>query len=146
SGAVLLKSVSKDYATDLDPSSNKLSNPRVIRETTTLSDTNQVRKTETDYETFQYNYSGGGTDNAGRSNITEVREYDWGSGTPGALLKRTDFTYLHNQNAAYTQRNIVDRVSDVRVYDSAGTTKSWTYSLYDQYPSGIQASGAVQHD
>lgn len=117
-----------------------LANMRPISVTTTLKN-GLVTQTQTDYETFSYN---GLTWT--RTNPTEVREYDYGSGAPGPLLRRTDYTYLHNTNSTYATLNIVDRPSSVIVYNGQGSTMSKTTNEYDNYTTGIQPSGAVQHD
>jgi len=47
---------------------------------------------------------------------TEIREYDWGQGSPGGLIRRTKKTYLHDPNAnpstasTYLSLNIVNKV------------------------------------
>ena len=149
----LLRTLSKDYAAEYDPTSNGVANVRVIRTTTTL-DNGQQSKKETDYETFQYdcvnsNYCPG---TATRLNPTEIREFDYGSGSPGSRLKSTDYLYLHatspnSQN--YLNLNIVDRPTSVIVYDGNGVMTAQTVNEYDNYShSGqpMQSSGAIQHD
>jgi RHS repeat-associated protein len=145
SGGTLLKQVKTDYTGEPDTITPVLLvNIRPIRVTTTL-DNGLVTKTETDYETFSLN---GIT--ATRLNPTETREYAYGNGAPGALLRRTDYTYLHNNNSTYATLNIVNRPASVIVYDGSGNIASQTTYEYDVYNhSGLPsmaASGAVQHD
>jgi hypothetical protein len=52
----LLRNVTKDYASEIDPVSGNAANRRQIRETTTL-DNGLVSKIETDYEMFTCTYS-----------------------------------------------------------------------------------------
>ena len=66
-------------------------------------------------------------------NVATIREYDWGSGAPGPLIRQTIRTYLQDQNPEYfavpnsfslgvhgsTIRNIVNRVVDEAVYDGS---------------------------
>jgi RHS repeat-associated protein len=147
SAGTLLRSVHKDYAfntgnTDTSPLSvPEVQNARVIRETTTL-DNGFVTKNETDYETI--------SPGSGRTvtflNPTEVREYDYGSGAPGPLLRRTDYTYLHQSNSTYLNLNILGLTTSVIVYDGSGNTMAQAQYEYDNYTAGIQASGAIQHD
>jgi hypothetical protein len=161
-GATPLRTENMTYAFDVDPASSRPVNPRVIQRTGTLNDSVAVSKPvnqlQTDFESFVYNYhswdtSGSGEYQAtgGRSNPTEHREYDWGSGQAGALLRRTDYTYLHNVNSTYANLNIVDRPTSIIVYAGSGNTPAaQTSNEYDVYnhtglPS-MQASGAVQHD
>jgi YD repeat-containing protein len=67
------------------------------------------------------------------SNVTAIREYDWGSGTPGSLLKQTIRRYAYQDNSAYSfstnttgggtlpriYKNIIDRVSVEDIYDGS---------------------------
>jgi RHS repeat-associated protein len=120
-----------------------LANIRPISATTTL-DNGLVSQTQTDYETFTFN---GLTWT--RTNPTEVREYDYGNGAPGALLRRTDYTYLHNSNSTYGNLNIVDRVTQKTVFDGNNKQVSQTTYEYDNYGHSkqpMQPSNAVQHD
>jgi RHS repeat-associated protein len=160
SGATPLRTENMTYAFDVDPTSSKPVNPRVIQKTATLNDSAQtskpVNQLQTDFESFTYNYNAIATGGevqvtGGRSNPTEHREYDWGSGAPGPLLRRTDYTYLHNVNSVYLNLNIVDRPTSIITYAGSGTTPAaQTSNEYDVYNHtglpAMQASGAVQHD
>jgi RHS repeat-associated protein len=145
----LLKKIHTDYLGEPNapPASPVpvLGNIRPIRKTTTL-DNGMVSKSETDYETFA---NAAGTIFT-RLNPTEIREFDYGSGAPGPLLRKTDYTYLHNINSTYTALNIVDRPVSVTVYNGLGTQVSKTTYEYDVYSHaglpGMGSSGAVQHD
>jgi RHS repeat-associated protein len=142
----LLRTITKDYTAEPSPFDSTAVNVRMIRETITLEN-NLVSKKETDYETFQYSCNASlcpGT--ATRLNPTETREYDYGSGSPGALLRRTDYTYLHTNNSTYINLNIVNRPLSVITYDGSSNIKAQTQMEYDNYTQAIQASGAVQHD
>lgn len=120
----------------------QLVNLRPISETTTL-DNGLESQVQTDYETFSLN---GATFT--RLNPTEEREYDYGSGGPGPLLRKTDYTYLHTNSQTYLNLNIVDRVTGVIVYNGSGTQLAQTIKEYDNYTQGIQAppGNPVQHD
>jgi RHS repeat-associated protein len=146
SNGALLRTVTKEYAAEPDYMYSGAANVRVIRETTTL-DNNLVSKRETDYDSFQYTCSDGLCPaTATRLNPTEIREFDYGSGGAGPLVRRTDFTYLHTNNSAYTNLNIVDRVLATSIYDGSGVLRAQSQREYDNYTQGLQASGAVQHD
>jgi len=144
-----LRTVTNTYGYDHDPNSGLLIDGRVISKTTTL-DNGQANQTQTDYETFQYSCSDAacpGT--ATRMNPTEIREYDYGAGSPGPLMRRTDYTYLHNNptnGATYTALNIVNKVLATTVYDGSSNQVSQTVNEYDNYTAGISPSSAVQHD
>lgn len=150
SNSNVFRTVTKDYTGEKDPyTSGLLVNVRPIRTTTTL-DNNQIKKTETDYETFQYT-CGGGTcpATATRMNPTEVREFDYASGTAGPLLRRTDYTYLHTGNSTYQNLNIVDKATSVITNSATGTPVAKTLYEFDNYShpnQAMQSSGAVQHN
>lgn len=141
----VLKTVATAYTYDSTASYfGGIANVRPIQVTTTL-DNGRVSQTQTDYETF--------TDPAGetatRLNPTAFREYDYGSGSPGTLLRQTKYVYGLNSNSAYTNLNIVDRVTQKTVYDGSGNRVAQTTYEYDNYGHANQpmvASGAVQHD
>ncbi len=98
---------------------------------TVVMENNQQAKTETDLDTF--------------GNLLALREYDWGTSAPGSLVRTTTLTYM--TAAAYTDRNIRDRVSSILVADSVGVKKAETLIDYDQ--GAITSSGgtpAPQHD
>src|SRR5262249_10256068 len=135
-----------------DPSplvTGEVINVRLIRETTVLEN-GQTKKTETDYETSTASCS---TDactlvspyTTTWLNPTEVREYDWGAGTPGPLLRRADTAYLHRSNSTYLNLNIADRPTSVIVYDGASNIASQTVISYDQ-GTLTATSGATGHD
>jgi RHS repeat-associated protein len=144
-GGTLVRTINKDWTGELSRGTNvpAVVNLRPIRVTTTLND-GQVSKVETDYETFTYTYLGS-TGTAFRSNVTERREYSYGSSAAGPLMRKTDYTYLHSSNTTYTNLNIVNRPTSVITYDSGGVAKAQVQYEYDNYTQAIQASGAVQH-
>jgi RHS repeat-associated protein len=140
---------------------------------TTILENGQQKQTQFDYETFTYSYypnhcTDFNTNNqlsqytTSRGNVTEIREYDWGQGGHGGLIRRTDKTYLHNSNSTYLTYNIVDKVLQETVFDNAtnpGTCQNMakpcaqTQYEYDVYTPGVNAlistSGsnqAPQHD
>src|SRR5262249_61414503 len=119
-----------------------------------------------DYETLNYVYhpnhctyksSSGDSTTAktyttSRGNVTEIREYDWGQGAPGPLIRRTDKTYLHNANSNYLTLNIVDKVLQETIYDGSSNQVGQTQYEFDNYVSGVNAlistsgTAAAQHD
>lgn len=141
----LLRTITTDYTGEVGGVTNpQVVNVRPIRTTVTL-DNGLVRKDETDYETFTFN----NTSVATRLNPTEKREYDYGTSAPGALLRRTDYAYLHTGNQNYISRNIVDRATTITTYDGSGNQAAQTVNEYDNYSHAnqpMQASGAIQHD
>jgi RHS repeat-associated protein len=168
-----IRNYKMDYVTDAtdpmvdpygpapDPQTTQyLPGNRLIRITSTLDD-GKVSKREFDYETFNYtfhprhtalHYTEVVTFTTSRGNVTETREYDYGatpgtygSGVPGALLRRADKTYLHNSNTNYVTYNIVDKVLQNTIFDGAGNQKAQTQYEYDT--TALSSSGgAPQHD
>jgi YD repeat-containing protein len=113
-----------------------------IRITTTLKNGLQS-KVEYDYDTT------GGIP----GNVSETREY----GYDGALIRRTHNVYGLNTNSAYLALNIVDKVTQQSIYDSASDTCkgqagacAQTQYEYDNYVANdnpLQStSSAPQHD
>lgn len=152
SGGKIIKTVQKDYAAEPSPFSIDVVFARLIRTTTTL-DNGLTNKVETDFgDSFQYNANSAVCPCTGfrLNNPTEVREYDYGQGAAGSLLRRSDYAYLHRSNPAYADLNIVDRKNSVQVFDGAGTQKSQSQTEYDIYNHAgmpaMVASAAVQHD
>jgi len=110
----------------------------------TTIDNGRLARTEFDYETFTYNYHPWDHYNSGpapvqtyttsRGNVTQIREYDYGSpgsGAPGPLLRRTDNAYLHNSNGNYLTYNIVNKVLSQTVYDGVGNQVAQRQYEYD---------------
>jgi RHS repeat-associated protein len=116
--STLLKTVQTDY----DTTGAVLP----IRETTTWVPQNLVTKTETDYDTLAI-WSGNFT----WKNPMEKREYAYGTGAPGGLVRRTDFNYLHLTNSTYRNLNIADRPTSKIVYDGLNNIKAQTTYTYD---------------
>ncbi|MGH7744132.1 MAG: RHS repeat domain-containing protein [Candidatus Dormibacteria bacterium] len=155
SGGTLLKTKHTDYYV---PTSGQkiLGNALPIRETTTWYNSPQpaVSKTETDYEILTVPlYEGTQNQTITWGNPQTEREYDFGPGDPGALLRTTTFTYLHdtgNLSSPYFLRNIADRPVLITATGPGGTT-SQTQMIYDTgrlTPTGTcnPLTGAPQHD
>ena len=136
----ILKTVSTDY--QLYPWPNGFTIAVPIRKTTTWNGTNQVRKTETDFDILAVN---GGTTTW--SNPIETREYDWGTGSSGALARRTHFNYLHLQNSTYRTANTSNKPTSKIVYDGSGSTVAQTAYTYDGTTvQSTSATPAPSHD
>ena len=69
--------------------------------------------------------------------MTDVYDYDYATGSVGALLRHTHLTYATLGNG------IVDRPSSVSTYDGGGNLKANTQYTYDE--GSLTASGATQH-
>lgn len=117
------------------------SNPKIVETKTTLNDVNLVSKQTFVYDSYH--------------NRTEVWEYDFGSGSPGSLLRKTVTSFLttnpNQSNANYatdTGIHIRNLPVQVSVYDAGGTERARTVFDYDNYGtySLTDRSGIVQHD
>lgn len=113
-----------------------------IRVTTTWAQANLVKKTETAYDILSV-WSG----NVTWTNVKSTTEYDWGVGSPGALLRITARSYLHELNGNYRNVNIADRVVDETVMDGLGNTVANTHTDYDDQNHMVASlSGAPNHN
>jgi len=84
-----------------------------------------------------------------RGDVTDIKEYDWGQGTSGSLLRHETKTYLHNSNSNYLNYNVVDKVLVDTTYDGNGNQVAQTTYEYDNYTgitSMVPTSGVPQHD
>jgi len=115
-----------------------------------------VSGTQSDFDSFTYTYQGTNYTDGSRGNVTEHREYAYASNstgglTPGSLLRKQDYTYLHDSNSSYISPNIVNRLTDVQTKNATGTKVAETITTYDSYGSGGVASlasmtGITHHD
>ena len=125
-------------------------NTRLIQSTVTLGDTNQVSGSQTDYtDCYSYTiWSASWTDC--RENPTETREYDFGSGSLGSLIRKTDTSYWHNQSAgsAYLTAHMWNRVYEKDVYDGPTSTlmASTQYNYDSTSITSTSSAQAPQHD
>jgi RHS repeat-associated protein len=125
----LIKTVQTDYLDNIavvDTAKIRLA----IRETTTWNQQNLVSKVETDWDvkavspvnsTFSW------------KNPVERREYDWGTGVPGGLLRRTHYAYRHLESTGqnYLNANIADLPTLVQTFDGANNLMAQTQNTYD---------------
>jgi RHS repeat-associated protein len=79
-------------------------------------------------------------------NATDVKEFDFGSGSPGPLLRETVASYATNTG------NVVNLPSDVQVKDGGGNAKAHTAFTYDgngnltgstAYPDATSTAGGI---
>lgn len=106
--------------------------PRLTETTTTLLDTNQVSK-----QTFGYD------DTVPYNNQNNVKEYDFGSGAPGSLLRETRTTF--NTSSTYTDTGVylVSLPTQISVYDGSGTEQARTTFEYDNYTADSNHAGLL---
>src|SRR5437660_347370 len=99
---------------------------------TVLEDNSTQNEVETVYDSF--------------GNLQVMFEHDWGTGTPGNILRRTNITYL--STSPYIAANILNRPTLITTADGAGTIKSRTLIAYDEsgFINSPCITGAVQHN
>ena len=106
---------------------------------TTTWPNNQETQVQTDYDS-----QNGGTWSYG--DLIAKREYAYGTGAPGALLRTTTIQYKAFSDSNYLANNLLDLKSSVQITDGGGTHRAYTTYGYDAYsplaPSGI----TTQHD
>lgn len=77
---------------------------------------------------------------------TEIDNYDFGNGSPGALLRKKLISYASFGNNPWNEpSHIVDRPSQVEIEDGSGNVCSQTLYDYDQQDTQ-STSGISQHD
>lgn len=95
---------------------------RLAETVTTLADTNQISKQIFDYD-----------DTVPFNNQNSVKEFDYGSGAVGPLVRETRTTYLTSSTYTGTSVHIRDLQTQVSIYDSGGFERSRTTYEYDNY-------------
>jgi hypothetical protein len=78
-------------------------------------------------------------------NVTVEKDYDWGQGTPGSLLRETDTTYEGQINSAYLTAHLADLPATVIVKDGSGCALSETDYTYDEPAYLTPAYISTQH-
>ncbi|HEY6350973.1 MAG TPA: hypothetical protein VI636_16340, partial [Candidatus Angelobacter sp.] len=78
-------------------------------------------------------------------NVTTEKEYDWGQGAPGSLLRETDTTYQWQVDGRYLTAHMLDLPASVVVKDGNGNRMAETDYTYDE-PAYLTSSGiTTQH-
>jgi RHS repeat-associated protein len=139
----LIKTIATDYCPNQSGTCAVTGVLVPIRETTTWNENNLVSKVEMDWDAF--NPGGGATTT--RKDLIEKREFDYGVGGPGVLLRRTHFDYLHLNPSAtyqpYRDANLVDLLASQIIYDGANNTVSQETHNYDEYTVSPMISTAT---
>jgi RHS repeat-associated protein len=143
SGTRLIMRVERNFQPRVTYDVRRSFDPQLRSETTTLTDVTPNLVAQKVYDYDQYN------------NVTDVYEYGFGSGIPGALIRRTHTSYLttngNQGNVNYAaDLNIHIRSLPVQkiVYDASGNLRSQTDFIYDNYSAYplVDRPGIVQHD
>jgi RHS repeat-associated protein len=77
--------------------------------------------------------------------VLTKKEYDYGNGAPGPLLRTTTTSYLALSNSSYLANNLLNLSASVQVTDGGGTQRALTLYAYD---AGTPVSSGIttQHD
>jgi hypothetical protein len=148
SSGTLLKTVVTDYTYAPNPDSKSpilLSmNIAPIHVTTTWAANNKVSRIEKDYDSG-FSFTGAFATGTGiYGDVVAEREYDYGTGTWGSLLRQTVTSYYALNNSSYLMYNLLKIPSSVQVKDGGGTQRAYTTFAYDG--SGLSSSGiTTQH-
>ncbi len=104
--------------------------PRLIETTTTIEPggANRIAK-----QTFGFD------DAVPYNNQNNVKEYDFGTGAAGALLRETRTTFLTDSNYTNTDVHLRSLGTQVSAFDGSGVERARSTSEYDNY------SGATHH-
>jgi YD repeat-containing protein len=103
------------WAASYNPNAGK--DPRLVESKSTLADTNQVSKTNYGYDNF--------------NNQTDIYEYDFGNGAPGAFVRRGHTDYVTDQNY-------------LNVYLKSLPSQSWVSS--DPDGTNIVSRSQIEYD
>ncbi len=126
----LLKQVDTSYYPVVnfivDSQDNAIGNVLAKDITTTVYPSGKVSKVHREYDT------GLGTGKPIFGNVKKELEYDWGQGTPGALLRETDTTYQWETNSAYLTAHLLDLTASVITKDASGNRVAETDYSYDE--------------
>lgn len=120
SGGTLLRTVNTTWASNNTPAT----------QITILEDNSTQSEVETTYDNY--------------GNLQVMKEHDFGTGAPGSVLRTTNYTYL--SASTYTNRNIVDRVTERAVVDSTGTVQYREDTAYDGTTISPCPTGVPMHD
>ncbi|MGH9554618.1 MAG: RHS repeat domain-containing protein [Terriglobales bacterium] len=137
----LLKTTTTDYISNTCPFQDCL----LVRvgvlpiRTTTAWPNGLTSKVEKDYDAgFTYTWNSQNY-TAKYGLVVQQREYDYGSGVAGPLVRRADTAYLALSNANYKTHNLMNLVSSVTIRDGAAVQKALTNFAYDG--AALVASG-----
>jgi RHS repeat-associated protein len=146
SGTLAL-TMQRDYDTSLtNPLNGGSGFVRPIRTITTWPGPvgDLVKKTESTFDTFTYSYKGGNYTGS-RGNVLTLNDFAYGSGAAGGLVRQQVMTYLHDSNANYIPKNIVNRVTNAQTKNAAGTKIAEMITAYDS-TSLTSVTGITNHD
>src|SRR5882724_5868287 len=106
--------------------------PRVADTTSSISDVtpNLISK-----KLFGYD------DSVAFNNQNNMKEYDFGSGAPGALVRETRTTFVTSSTYTDTNVHLRNLASQVSIYDGGGTERARTTFEFDNYTTDANHTG-----
>ena len=119
-GGSLLRTINTTWASNNTPAT----------QITILEDNSTQSEIETTYDNY--------------GNLLTLREHDYGTGAPGPVLRTTNYTYL--STSAYTNLNIMDRVTEKTIADASGTIQYREDHSYDGTTISPCPTGVPQHN
>jgi YD repeat-containing protein len=120
SGGTLLRTINTTWASNHSPATQI----KILEDNTTQSEN------ETTYDNY--------------GNLQVLKEHDFGSGSPGPVLRTTNYTYL--TSSAYTNLNIMNRVTAKTIADQSGTVQYQEDTAYDGSSLSPCPTGIPQHN
>src|SRR5215468_7880223 len=165
SSGTLIKTVNTDYSYSSNPFDNlgpNVNPPTAINvvpiRVTTIWPNGLTSKEETDHDSaftfrdptwglpiYPPQASTSATYSGTLGTVAARREYDYGSGSAGALLKQTATTYLWQGNSNYLSANMLDLPASVVEKDGSGARVAETDYTYDESQYLTAANITTQH-
>ncbi|HLJ26988.1 MAG TPA: hypothetical protein VKY85_09800, partial [Candidatus Angelobacter sp.] len=141
SGGQLLQQVDTVYSSSVlnDNSGSDVGNVVPVSIKTTVYPSGKVKLVTKSYD------AGLGANAPIFGNVVTEKEYDWGQGAAGALLRETDTTYQWQVNSAYLTAHLLDLPSAVIVKDGNGNRVAETDYTYDESAYLTPSNVTTQH-
>src|SRR5882724_6463646 len=139
-GGQPLKQVDTTYAPYALLTENNLTGnvvPTSIK--TTLQPSGKVNQVTKQYD------AGFGAGSSIFGNVMKEFEYDWGAGSPGALLRETDTTYQWQIDSRYRDANLIDLPASVVIKDGSGCALAEIDYSYDEAQYFTTTTIGTQH-
>jgi RHS repeat-associated protein len=148
---VLLKAVQTAYSWTINPFDQYSDGTTTVANVVPTSVTTKwpipnttnflVSQVQTDNDN-SFTFSPGPVSGGTYGRVTEKREYDYGLNNPGALLRKTDYTYAAVSGTTYLADNMLDLVTYKTVYNGSSVEAAQTTNSYDA--TAVQSSGVTE--
>ena len=111
--------------------------------TTTTWPNGQVSKETKSYDSGFANYPGGYLENDLYGKVISDTFYDYGTNTPGPILKQVNNTWLALTNSNYLSGNLLNLLSTQQTVNASNTQQAYTSNTYDG--QSLLSSGVTTH-